>query len=241
MVLLHSRSPILPCVKFIFVLLLYSFLSLHWSPTINVRMFFFLSMSKIWFEGRKLNRQTSMYVGNLCNGQWPVGWTIFMSGYAKLVQWLSMWYHVSYEPGSIGLLRSKAVSMTTLWQAVWQLYRQSNGARSSAVMDAVQCIKQILKVKLTGYIVIKTMYKWPSLTPRTNSSSFNSQTEPQFSHSLMYTLLHFAIHSFTHSHLLTWPLLATLNSAPWQMGGYHVSLWVLVLHLRTLNSATWQH
>ena len=50
---------------------------------------------------------------------WPVGWTILVSGYAKLVEWLSLCYHVSYEPGSIGLLRSKAVSMTTSWQSVW--------------------------------------------------------------------------------------------------------------------------
>ena len=107
---------------------------------------------------------------------WLVAWTILVSCYAKLLQWLSLCYHVSYEPGSIGLLMSKAVSMTTSWQSVWQPYRhtnvkgsqpdnfivvsltphrQSNGTRPSAVMDAVQCTKQILKVKLTGYIVIK--------------------------------------------------------------------------------------
>ena len=92
--------------------------------------------SIIWYNGLlTIGRITLLQarrkfsnVGILCivTGHWPVGWTIIVSGYAKLVQWLSLCYHVSYEPGSIGLLGSKAVSMTASWQSVWQPYIHTN-------------------------------------------------------------------------------------------------------------------
>ena len=64
------------------------------------------------------------YIG--VTAHWPVGWIILVSSWAKLVQWLSLCYHVSYEPGSIGLLMSKAVSLTTSWQSVWKPYIHTN-------------------------------------------------------------------------------------------------------------------
>ena len=60
----------------------------------------------------------------------------------------------------------------------------------------------------------------------------------------MYTLICFAIHSlicsliYMHSHWLTWPLLVALNSAPWQLGGYHPIPMGFLLLLATLSSAT---
>ena len=53
-------------------------------------------------------------------------------------------------------------------------------------------------------------------------------------YALLYFVIHPLIHSLIHSHLLTWPL---LNSAPWQLWGYHFRPGVLLL-LATLSSAT---
>ena len=61
----------------------------------------------------------------------------------------------------------------------------------------------------------------------------------------MYTLLYFVIHSLIHSlirsHLLTWPILVTLNSVSCHLRLYRLRSEVLLLLLPTLNSATWQH
>ena len=61
----------------------------------------------------------------------------------------------------------------------------------------------------------------------------------------MYTLLYFVIHSLIHSlirsHLLTWPILVTLNSASCHLRLYRLRSEVLLLLLPTLHSATWQH
>ena len=119
-----------------------------------------------------------VYIEYIVTAHWPVDWTILVSGYAKLVLWLSLCYHVSYEPGSIGLLRSKAVSMVTPWQSVWQPYRHKNMKDSQPdnfivvslttlpaikwcqafccdVMDAVQCIKNT-QSKVNGLYCDKT-------------------------------------------------------------------------------------
>ena len=72
-------------------------------------------------------------------------------------------------------------------------------------MDAVQCIKQILKVKLTDYIVIKkTMYKWPSLTSETQTLIYTlNHNKIDKSQSLVHVrialLSHLLTHSLTHS------------------------------------------
>ena len=80
------------------------------------------SLSLSWQDFNKSRRGRQL----ICTAHWSVGWTILVSGYAKLVQCLSLCNHVSYEPGSIGLLRGKAVSMTASWQSVWQPYRHTN-------------------------------------------------------------------------------------------------------------------
>ena len=80
---------------------------------------------KVWQLYSRTVKGWRMWITSV-TAHWPVGWTILVSGYTKLVQWLSLCYHVSYEPGSISLLRSKAVIMTTSWQSVWQPYRHTN-------------------------------------------------------------------------------------------------------------------
>ena len=68
-------------------------------------------------------------------------------------------------------------------------------------------------------------------------------------HSLAHVCIALLCHSLTHSYLLTWPLLVALDSAPWQLGGYHLRARFFAppsgntkqCYLATLNSATWQH
>ena len=121
-----------------------------------------------------------------------------------------MCYHVSYELDSIGLRRSKAVSMAThgsqsgnpitnkvARQSTWQVHSSQSdnpisnyiGARPFAAMDTVQCIKQIHKVLLTGYIVMKhyvqvafSHIKYKLKLQFTNWTITNFMT---FTHSLM--------------------------------------------------------
>ena len=59
---------------------------------------------------------------------------------------------------------------------------------------------------------------------------FNFQIVVQCAHLLTYI--------YMHSHWLTWPLLVALNSAPWQLGGYHPIPRGFLLLLATLSSAT---
>ena len=183
---------------------------------------------------------------------WPVGWTILVNGYAKLVQWLSLCYHVSYGPSSIGLLRSREVSMTTSWQSVWQPYRHTNmkdsqpdnfivvslttlqaikwcqafccdgcGAvhktNTQSKVNGLYCDKNDVQVVTCSHIKNKLKLWF------TNSTITNFA---KFIHSPMYALLYFVIYSLIHSliysHLLRWPLLVTMNSVPWQLGGHRL-------------------
>ena len=179
---------------------------------------------------------------------WPVGWTILVSGHKNLVQWLSMCYHVSYEPGSISLLRSKAVSMTTSWQSVWQPYRHTNVKGSQpdnfivVSLTTLQAIKWCqafccdgcgavhktnTQGKVNGLYCDKALCRSGLLSHQEQIQAsiykLNHNYLYKFTHApmcaLLYFVIHSLIHSLIHSHLLSLPLLATLSSAPWPLEG----------------------
>ena len=169
-----------------------------------------------------------LWVFNDVTAHWPDGWTILVSGYPKLVQWLSLCYHVSYKPGSIGLLRSKTVSMTTLWQSVWQTYRHTNvkGSQPDNFIVVSRTILQPIKwyqafccdgcsavqktnteSKVNGLYCDKK-YVHTAFSHISNSN-FDLQTEPWLLyniHSLTHVCIALLCHSLTNSHTHSFPL-----------------------------------
>ena len=138
-------------------------------------------------------------------------------------------YHVSYEPGSIGLLKSKAVNMTTSWQSVWQPYKRTHekGSQSDNFIVVSLTTLQAIKWCQVFYCDGCSAVHKTNIQSKVNGLNYDKNyVQVTFSHIKnklkIYKLNHnwlYKIHSLPHvhialfSHSLTHPLTHSLPLA----------------------------